>query len=166
MCLWYSPVSTGNVRRQLNKTGKIVCYKLLKIQKRKMFSIYYTTIWKSGWMISNRSENKKNARDDWKMRNRWTLYNGIHVYLKSRIPNQIQIRSLDQGYMRQKRSPYTIDDSDIILIPVTCYAEDFVGAGRGEVVFTKVFVEKEDFKKCKASIKSWSKQKNKKSVPF
>lgn len=153
MCLYYSPTSTGNVRRKLNKNGKIVGYKLLQIWSNGILdSMYFGLpsplyankgLWKSGWIKSDRAKISKNKIDDGRSTTSscpWTLCRGIHVYLKS--SHAVQIRRL-----------HIISTNGYILLPVTCYAEDFVGAGRGEAVFTKVFMEKADWTKYEEALK-------------
>jgi len=132
MCLYYSPQSTGNVRRQFNKQAhlpkhlrKITCLKYLSITEEKtvqspsFFNI--KTKWKIGWVKSSRC-GLSIMQDNLDEQTPWykTVSRGIHVYLASNY-----------------------DFYKTRCLKVWCYEKDFVGAGDGEAVFAKVFVTKE-----------------------
>ena len=143
MCLYYSPQSTGNVRRQFNKQAhlpkhlrKITCLKYLSITEEKtvqspsFFNI--KTKWKIGWVKSSRYGLSIMQDDLDKHTTTYgkTISRGIHVYLTS---------SINAAY---KYIPFINIANKIGYLKVLCYEKDFVGAGDGEAVFTKVFVTK------------------------
>jgi len=139
MCLYYSPQSTGNVRRQFNKQAhlpkhlrKITCFKSLRTNNRSatvsiispIYGHIWNNPWKIGWMKSDREKLSvmQDGKDFISASLHKSVNRGIHVYLSS----------ADLEFDKKTRC-----------LKVWCYEKDFVGAGDREAVFAKVFVTKE-----------------------
>jgi hypothetical protein len=124
MCLKYSPVGTGNVRRRLNRDGDIIAWKDIWLDLGQICSRVFEHLWRPGWNKSNRRHQSLTTEE----RDGKTVFEGIHVYLK-----------------KPKRR-------GLFIIKVRCYANDFIAAGNGEAVFTKVFVSEEEIKRIQKTL--------------
>lgn len=115
--------------KELNKKGKITCWKVYKKNKKSLSSVYYgQNIKRSGVIVSNRQN---------EILGRIELIDGfvdlgIHVYTAEK---EARFNSL--YYM-----PKTVDIA--IVIPVTCYKKDLIAQGDcQEAVFNQVEITRE-----------------------
>jgi hypothetical protein len=139
MCLEIDDARTEKIRKKLEKKGSLVMYKVVNLRNNQLLPMYFASYgfrYKSGWIYSNRTSNKLTDIEI-----RWEEVNyGIHVFYSKRQAKR---------YLRLRKKYYDNENHDevsLIVIPVTVSKNDFIAAGNlGDVVFTKVFLQKEDY---------------------
>lgn len=126
MCLFYDKSFSTRIRNRIVKNGKkITCYKVLRVIGNTLESPYFGEEYKPGWNVSDRCEIAQGAKEQ----EYHEVYKGIHVFTSKKVAKEDVLNGR-------------------IVVPVTCYAKDFVGAGCCEAVFMKVFLSRKDYDKA------------------
>ena len=126
MCLYVNEKETRLIKRRFAAAKRrdknyIVCYKIVQIRNKKIYSPFYPKEYKPGWNKSNRKTPKLTKNE------KLYVNKGIHV-------------------MTSNSFKYLDIDEDEITIPVRCYEKDFISGGETkEAVFTKIFITRKDY---------------------
>lgn len=128
MCLYVNKEIDAEIEKKLKRNGKIRMWKVFQVYgeiKSGLCSIYRQTIYKPGWNISSvRGKHRRRSKSR-------TVSIGIHVYT-----NMKDAKEYSNGYNR-------------VVLPVTCYAKDYIAGGSfcdvKSAVFAKVWLSKADY---------------------
>lgn len=101
MCLIRSEDIETLVRSSADKSGKLICYKVLSFFRERFQSIHFEHTWHEG---VNNSDIEAESLD------KHNVFHGIHVFLN----NIDAIKELDSTWR---------------VIPVTCYLSDLIASG-------------------------------------
>ena len=132
MCLLIDDKVTIRTQNRLNKAHQIRCWKVVRISFHgtRLTAPVYFQDYEIGWNQSNRLNNGMDTGED--------IGRGFHVFLTRK-------GAVDYCELSEK------------VIPVTCYAKNFIGAGYGgyertftQAVFTRMYIDPKTYEKAVA----------------
>ena len=158
MCLQISNYITNRIKERLTKNGKITVWKMFALNDcGEIFNLYFTHI---PWEIESNGAISSNRRYTKLLKietQNKAIYRGIHCLYSKSIGNHnysinhkpfVDTIQLHLDPLRFNRHSFS-HAKWIIVIKATAYEKDFIAAGHhGDVVFRKIYVEKDDIDKA------------------